>query len=198
VDASVRQDKARIASARVPSPQPAAVTHTPRAKPLRPNGTRSTNGNSTKPARVHLDLWVKPIVKAALQRMAQQEGLSMSNAGAAFLERALQQNIDMQYHALLAPVIETVIDKRMRARDARLAWLLVRIAFAAEQTRVIDTNILGRQQGMTEEKLKTILAMSQRAAKSNITRTSPELKELADAVEKFIFADTATEQGSTV
>jgi hypothetical protein len=120
----------------------------------------------------------------------------MSNAGAAFLERALQHNSDMQYHALLEPVIKSTIHTHLAGGFNRLAWLLVRIAFATEQTRAITTNTLGRMPEMTEEKLKHILAMSQRAAKGNITRTSPEMRELIDAVEKFLFTDTEKETSS--
>jgi hypothetical protein len=115
---------------------------------------------------------------------------------AAFLEQALQNNVDMHYSALLEPIIKTAIRKHMGGGFNRLAWLLVRIAFATEQTRAIDANILGRQSGMTEEKLKNILAMSQRIAKGNITRTSPEMKELIEAVEKFLVADTEEDQAS--
>jgi hypothetical protein len=73
---------------------------------------RSKKHGSTKRKTTHLVLWVNPIVKAELQRIAEQEGLSMSRAGGALLERALQQNIDMHYNALLIPVIETTIKKR--------------------------------------------------------------------------------------
>jgi len=74
----------------------------------------------------------------------------------------------------------------MHERDARLAWLLVRIAFAVEQTRAIDANILGRQNDMTEEKLKNILTMTKRTAKSNLTRRNPELEELIVAVKQWL------------
>ena len=195
-NAAVRQDKARIASARTGTPQPAAVTHTPRAKPLRPNGTRSTNRNSAKTTTVHLDLWVSPIVKAELQRIAEREGVSVSYAGASFLEQALQQNIDLQYSALLQPIIETAIRKEMRAISTRLAWLLVRVAFDTGQTRSLVTNILGRQQGMTEETLKTILAMSQRTAKGNITRRTPQIAELIEAVEQWMSAGNGNREGN--
>jgi hypothetical protein len=90
---------------------------------------------------------------------------------------------------LLEPIIKSAIQKAMRARDARLAWLLVRVAFDAEQTRSLVTNILGRQQGMTEDMLKNILAMSQRTAKGNITRKTPQLTELMEAVEKWLAED---------
>jgi hypothetical protein len=187
------QDKARILSARPATPQPAAVSRARRASRLHQKRTRTTNGNTHHKTRVHLDLWVNPIVKAELQRIAEQEGLSMSNAGAAFLERALQHNSDMQYHALLEPVVKSTIRTHLAGGFNRLAWLLVRIAFAVEQDRVIDTNILARQSEMTKEELNSILVKSQRVAKGNIARTSPEMRELIDAVEQFLYADPAKE-----
>jgi hypothetical protein len=138
-------------------------------------------------------LWVDPIVKRELQRIAEQEGLTVSKTGSSLLKQALQNNVNMQYSELLTPIIETAIDKRMRSRDARLAWLLVRVAFDTGQTRSLVANILGRQQGMTEETLKTILAMSQRTAKGNITRKTPQIAELMEAVEKWLAEDEEKE-----
>jgi hypothetical protein len=157
-----------------------------RPHPLSSNATRSKNKPRPKRKTVHLTLWVDPIVKRELQRIAEQEGVTVSKTGAAFLKQALQNNVNMQYSELLTPIIETAIDKRMRARDARLAWLLVRVAFDTGQTRSLVANILGRQQGMTEDMLKNILAMSQRTAKGNITRKTPQLTELMEAVEKWL------------
>ena len=45
-------------------------------------------------------------------RLAEKEGLSLSAAGAAFLRQALQQDIDLQYSALLRPIIEDAIAKQ--------------------------------------------------------------------------------------
>jgi hypothetical protein len=193
LDASVRQDKGRISSAHTGTAQPA-----PHQKPMRPHSlntgaARSKNKPNPKRKTIHLTLWVEPIVKRELQRIAQEEGLTVSKTGAAFLKQALQHNVDMHYSQLLTPIIEAAIDKRMRSRDARLAWLLVRVAFDTGQTRSLVANILGRQQGMTEETLKTILAMSQRTAKGNITRKTPQLEELMEAVEKWLAEDEEKE-----
>ncbi len=194
-DASVVQDKARIASAQRGTSQPAPHTKYTRAKPTNSKIPRSQNSPTRTKRTQKLTLWVEPIVKDELERIATREGLSLSKSGAAFLKRSLQQNIDLEYSALLTPIIEAAIDRRMRARDARLAWLLVRIGFASEQTRAIVTNILGRQQGMTEETLKNILAMSQRTAKGNITRTSPDLREIMNALEDWLLSEEQ-EQGN--
>jgi hypothetical protein len=185
----VWQDKARISSARIGTRQPASHKNPLRAQPLNTGAARSKNSPNPKRQTVQLTLWVDPIVKWELQRLAEQEGLTVSKTGSALLEQALQNNVDMQYSALLTPVIETAIDRRMRSRDARLAWLLVRVAFDTRQTRSLVTNILGRQQGMTEDMLKNILAMSQRTAKGNITRKTPQLAELMEAVEKWLNAE---------
>jgi hypothetical protein len=145
---------------------------------------RSKKHGSTKRKTTHLVLWVNPMVKAQLQRIAAQEGLSMSRTGGALLERALQQNIGMQYNALLTPVIETAIKKEIHSYSNRIATLLARTLFASEQTRSLTTNILGRQPGITEDLLKNILAMSQKAAKGNLTRKTPP--ELIDAIEQWL------------
>jgi hypothetical protein len=115
--------------------------------------------------------------------------LSVSAAGAAFLRKALQQDIDLEYSALLEPIIEKAIARQMRGISTRLSWLLVRVAFDAGQTRSIATNILGRQAGMNQDLLKTILAESGKAAKANITRRTPQITDLISAVEKWITAD---------
>jgi hypothetical protein len=74
-----------------------ALRSSARSQPLNNNPERTKKHGSNKRKTVHLVLWVNPIVKAELQRIAKQEGLSMSRAGGELLERSLQQNIDMQY-----------------------------------------------------------------------------------------------------
>src|SRR5207244_12815350 len=123
------------------------------------------------------------------QRIEDQEGLSVSATGAAFLEKALQATVDMQYSSLLQPIIESAIRKQMRGISTRLAWLLVRVAFDSGQTRSLVTNILGRQSGVTEDMLKTILDQSGKTAKGNITRKTPQLVELINAVEHWMLVE---------
>ena len=155
---------------------------------------RSQKRSTTKRKTVQVTLWVKPVVKAELQRLAEQEGLSVSATGAAFLEQALQANVDMQYSSLLQPIIEQAIRKQMRSISTRLAWLLVRVAFDSGQTRSLVTNILGRQPGVTPEVLKTILDNSSKTAKGNITRKTPQLIELIEAVEQWMIAEEGEQQ----
>ncbi|HYX51553.1 MAG TPA: hypothetical protein VE843_17530, partial [Ktedonobacteraceae bacterium] len=148
--------------------------------------SRSQNRPTPKRKTVHLTLWVKPVVKEELERIAASEGISISKAGGSFLEQALQSQIDMHYSALLQPIIESAISKHMRSYSTRLAVLLVRSIFASEQTRGLVTNILSRQPGVTQPVLEDILNGSSQTAKRNITRITPQLADLLKEVEKWL------------
>jgi len=189
---SVGQDNPTPPPARSASPQPAPQKKAMRPQPLNTNLSRSQNTPKAKRKTVHLTIWLKPVVKAALQRLAESEGLSISATGAALLERALQTTTDMQYGALLQPIIEQAIRQQMRNISTRLAWLLVRVAYDAGQTRSLVTNILGRQAGVSPDVLKTILDSSSKTAKGNITRRTPQLTELIQAVEQWMVAGEGT------
>ena len=142
-----------------------------------------------------MQLWVNPIVKAEVQRQAELTGLSVSATGAALLEEILRQKLHVQQAATLETVLEKIIAKSHRSLATRLSWLLVRIAFDAGQTRVLATNTLGMQEGMTEDLLKEILATADRRTKANLTRKTPQLTQLMEAVEKWLLE--AEEEGKT-
>src|SRR5918992_1649454 len=131
------QDKTALRAVHQPTRQPEPVRSKARSQRVNTKPQRSQKRSSTKRKTIHLVLWVNPIVKDELERIAKREGLSLSKSGAAFLKRSLQQNIDLAYSALLTPIIEAAIDRLMRARDARLSWLIARNIFASEQTRAI-------------------------------------------------------------
>jgi hypothetical protein len=192
----VVQDKVRTSSVRPATRQPVTVTKRTRTDVSGTKTPRSQNSPIRKKQRVLAGLWVKPRVKAELQRIVQTEGISLSSVGSALLEEALQHSLSAKYAPLLEPIIRNEIQQQMRGISSRLAWLLVRVAFDTGQTRAIVANILGHQQGMTEDILKNILAMSQRTAKGNITRKSPQLTELMEAVEKWLLAEDEKKEPS--
>jgi hypothetical protein len=189
----VRQDKRANFSARIASEQPASLKKVMRAQQLKKDTPRTQNKPNPKRKTVQLTLWVKPVVKAELKRIAEQESnkkkeekeVSISAVGGAFLEKALQTNLDMQYGALLQPIIESSIRQQMRSMSTRLAFLLVRVAFASEQTRSLVTNVLGRQQGVTPSVLNEILDGSSKAAKGKITHRTAQLEEIIAEVDQW-------------
>jgi hypothetical protein len=188
----VRQDKSAAIRGRVASVQPERPAPVLRAQQAESQPSRTQNHTTDKRKTVPLTLWVKPFVKAEVQRLVtleEEEGkadVSLSSVGGAFLERGLQQNVDMQYGALLGPIIENAIDRRMRARDNRLVALLVRIAFETGQIRGIVTNNLAIQPGITEEIIQTVLTNSEKDAKKNITRKTPQITEMLEELSEWM------------
>ena len=181
----VGQDKPRPPHARTTSPQPA-----PHPKFMRPHETNSNPARSQKrsvPKRktVHLTLWVKPIVKAELQRRAVREGISVSATGGAFLERAMQEHIDMQYGAMLQPIIEQTINKHLGARDRRLAFLLARAAYESGQTKGLALFLL-KQAGVDQTRLKAMLDESSRKARTTLLRKTPQLETVLSDVAAWL------------
>jgi hypothetical protein len=182
----VWQDKSGIASDRAGSSQPASVQQGQRSPRLTNISPRSQDIPNVQTKAVPMQLWVNPIVKAEVQRQAELTGLSVSATGAVLLEEILRQKLHVQQAATLETVLEKSIAKANRSLATRLSWLLVRIAFDTGQTRVLATNTLGMQEGMTEGSLREILATADKRTKANLTRKTPQLIDLMEAVEKWL------------
>ena len=187
----VGQDKGAAERVRQDSSQPVRAPAGERTRPAGSFVARSQKQSRTRRLE-RVTVWVEREVKAEVDRIARQEGLSISATGAAFLREAVRQKLHVQHAVLLQPIIEQAIRRQMGALSTRLAWLLVRVAFDAGQTRSLVTNILGRQAGVSPDVLKTILAGSGRSAKANITRRTPQMAELIEAVEQWMVAEEGT------
>jgi hypothetical protein len=196
-----RQDKRAGRTARIASAQPARSAIPLRAQPVDTTTPRSQNPTVDNNRTVQLSIWVKPIVKAEIQRLVDQghqeqqaDNITMSSVAAALLERAVQGHIDMQYGALLAPVFQNLFDRRMAARDNRLALLLVRNYLVAEQNRGLTTYLVGRTPDMTPDILNDILDRTFQDAKKKLTRRSPELAELIREVKSWVIDEEKQEK----
>ena len=145
-----------------------------------------TQTHSTKRKTVHMTLWVKPAIKAELKRIAEQEGLSVSQVGGSFLQEAIRQQLHVQHAVLLQPIIEQAISRRMAAISTRLSSLLVRGVLDTGQIRRLVINLLARQPGMTQHAREEIIDGSQEGARKQITRMTPQLASLIAEVEQWL------------
>ena len=66
---------------------------------------------------------------------------------------------------------------------------MVRVAYDTGQTRSLAANILNRQTGMDNDTFRAIVKESALAAKTNITRRTPQMTELIEAVERWMGED---------
>jgi hypothetical protein len=182
---NVWQDKDASRRVRIASPQPVMVGDTPRTPPQNTKSTRVQNRANRQKLR-QVASWVDEPIIAQLQDLARSQGLSMSQTIHDLLKEILRQKFHQQQAATLPSIIEKAVAKSNRSLATRLSWLLVRIAFDTGQTRVLATNTLGMQAGMTQDSLKEILDTADRRTKANLTRKTPQLTELMEAVEKWL------------
>ncbi len=110
----------------------------------------------------------------------------MSQTIRGLLTEILRQKFHQQQAATLPELINQAVAKANRSMATRMAWLLMRIAFDVGHIKVLATNTLGMQEGMTEDSLKDILQTADKRTKANLTRKTPQLTELMQAVEQWL------------
>ncbi len=179
----VRQDKGGAKSARLRLRQPSPIKNHHRAELLNTDRDRSQNTFNTKFLAVKATTWLNPRVKAELERRAELTGLSLSKVMATGLEEWVQWKLHAQHEALLYPIIRQIIREELRAFGDRIVFFLMRIAFAAEQSRILITNVLHRilrREGVPETTFTNLVDQSNKMARRNIITKTPQIKSLIE------------------
>jgi len=187
----VRQDNGGFDRRGFTLRQPAAVVTPSAAEGGSAKTARIQNLIDHKMRKEKFTVWLDPIDIDKIRRKARKAEASLSSIGREALKKGLKEEVDLDYSISLKPLIEATIDRRMIARDNRMASLLVRACIAIEQTRSISVNVLGRQPARTPNPIKPdvlndILDHSMDDAKKKITNRSPELKELIKELNSWI------------
>jgi hypothetical protein len=181
----VWQDNIAPQSGRAASPQAYRDDAGARTRPAGTNSDRSKK-HSTRRRTVPAVGWVERPISQEIDRIAQCEGISRSKTVATLLSEACRQRLHIKHAVLQRTIIEEAIARQMAKERARIASLLVRVAFDANQTRTIVTNILGRQPTMNPERMTTIIDASYKKAKKDLTERNPQIDELITAVQKWL------------
>jgi hypothetical protein len=194
----VRQDNPTPPRYRIASHQPASVPTDMRAQTTQPPNNkipRSQKRPTSRRKTVPITIWLKPGVKAELERVTKARRLSISATGAALLEWALQQDLETQQGALFETVITKLMRERERVFNNRFAALLVRFAVEMGQVRHLVTNLLPVVPGMTEEQVYHMLDESYARSKRNLSRRFPELERDIEKLSQWLM-DEREEEGT--
>ena len=125
---------------------------------------------------VPLTIQIPKRLKAEIQRLAAQEGESDSATARAFLTRGVQANIDMQYGAMLRPVIQDQIHKDIQAYSNRNANINLKALYAAEQNRLLSIHILRFLTDLVDSpELVPIITACQQNAWENISKMNSDM-----------------------
>jgi len=183
------QDKSGLIRDRSASAQPC---RTPDEIRLNSNSVQSPPSNTAAPQRsntagihtttadptefdgplVPLTIQIPKNLKADIQRIAAQEGESDSATARAFLARGVQANIDMQYGAMLRPVIQDQIHKDIQSYSNRNFNINWQALYAAEDNRLLSIHILRFLTDLVDasDELVPIITACQQNAWENIKK----------------------------
>jgi hypothetical protein len=189
----VRQDKSASARDRIASFQPASLNKPLRPQPMNKKTTRTQKRTVPKRRTVSLTLWVPSIVKETLTQRAVSNGISISTTGGTLLAKALQEETDMAYGALLEPAIEQAVHRQLGRYFSGIAQLLVRMGYVAEQCRCLIIALLSRRPGMQQETLDHLLDAAALAAKRRAVAQTAQLKDLLVGMKSW-FTEEPAEQ----
>jgi hypothetical protein len=133
-----------------------------------------------------MTLRVRPGVKTALERIAHDDQLSLSEASATGLEVYARATIHDQEETLFEPRMQAMMRREIRASDKRHLYFEMCNAIAAEQTRVYTADLYKRvllKEGVPLKEINKKLDEAYNMARDNILRKAktPQLKNLFDA-----------------
>src|SRR3954454_24308178 len=156
----VGQDKNAVPGVRFASDQPAQGAKGGRTQQVSKNGSRSQKPHVHQRGLVPLMIHVECVYRDEIARRAttntivlkngRRQALSLSEVARPIFKKGLQADIDLQYGAMLEPILDKIHTKNTRSLRSFLMLTLSRLAYDIGQTRAMVTNILARQPGMTQ------------------------------------------------
>lgn len=164
--AGVRQDKRppRRSTASLIPPQTANTSSVDRPA----HHGSETRRTSTISGRAPFDL------KARIAGIAHAQGLTISEVVVSLVKKALQAESDLQYGALLEPVITKTIKNQMQVDTNRTAYLASRSFYAAEETRLLMLRLLSLALVDNPDLYEEYITEARRQARINLSRRREE------------------------
>jgi hypothetical protein len=133
-----------------------------------------------------MTLRVRPGVRTALARIAKDDEVSLSEASAIGLEVYARAKIHGQEETLFEPRMQAMMRREIRASDNRHVPFEIKNAIAAEQSRILITDLYKRmllKEGVLLKAINKKLDNAYNMARTNVLRKAktPQLKSLLDA-----------------
>jgi hypothetical protein len=182
----VWQDKAVLTDGPEASSQPGPDTIVARAPVLDSGSVRSQIDSDAKERLVKGAVWMKPGVNLTLRQLAKSAKMSFSATCAEGLEVFARAKLRDQEETLFEPRMRSMMRREIRTSDKRHLYFEMCNAIAAEQTRILTTDLYKRQllkEGIPLKEINKKLDDAYTMARTNILRKSktPQLKNMFDA-----------------
>jgi len=183
----VRQDKEHLGNAPHKASQPAPFGKGSGARAL---NTKTAQFQKTKSGRVklvHSTFHLEPGVRVEMERIAREKGLSLSQVGNVACRFYANATIERQHAESFRDVLRQIIREELQAFGHRIVYFLMRIAFSAEQAKLLITNVLKfvlKLLGIDQKTYVTLVDESAKLAKRNILANTPQFKALLEEWEE--------------
>ena len=152
--------------------------------------TNTPRAQKTNPRRVklqHTTLHLHPLARRVLEQKAAYAQVSLSSLGAQVLYEWALSTIERQHATTLKTELRQIIREELQAFGHRIVFFLMRIAFSAEQARILGTNVLKlvvKLIGGDQKSYHTMVDESGKLARRNIIAKTPQFKTLLEEWDK--------------
>src|SRR5918998_521481 len=161
-NAGVVQDKAPQVRYTAGSEQP----YTARANAV----DRSSQHGSEKRQTAHVSSRILHHVKTGLRQIAKENGWTESKVVATACEAYLEHDLGEKFGVRLAAQLTRAMHKTLQNHSNRLAFLSVKGFKASDESRRINTEVLGYLFGSDTEVYKQIVKKAREDAKKNLNK----------------------------
>jgi len=179
--AEVPQDKGHFTNAPHEAGEPAPFAKGVGARAV---NTKAIQEQKTKTGRtklIHSTVHYEPRVREGLEQLAAKKGLSFSEVCNAAGRCFIDAEIEKQHAETLRDVVRQIIREELRVFGDRLVTWLMRIALAAEWSKLLAINSLKfvlRLARLDEKTYLTLVNESGQQARRNVLADTPQFKDL--------------------
>ena len=176
------QDKGALGRAPQGTLQPAPGIKGKRRSVTDTGSPRSQNSTDWLKRSSRMTLRVRPGVRTALERIAKDDEVSLSEASATGLEVYARAKIHDQEETLFEPRMQAMMRREIQSSDNRHIPFEIKNAIAAEQTRILTADLYKRmllKEGIPLKEINAKLDAAYNLARANIFKTkTPKFKSL--------------------
>ncbi len=195
------QDKAVLTDGSPVSSQPGPDTEIARSSVLDSGSVQSQKHSDAKERLVKGAVWMKPGVKAAIESLAEQTGLSFSATAAKGLEIYTRAKLQDQQETLFEPKMQAMMRREIRSSDNRHVPFEIKNAIASEQTRILTADLykrMLRKEGVPLKAINQKLDEAYHLARANVLNTkTPKFKNLLTEWWQMTEEQATDKQGQT-
>ncbi len=161
--------------------------------------TPGTKKRSVKRQTVQISGWGSPELKAEMGRIAESEGISLSQTVVAACEELVHQKLLKRREILEKPILEAFFDKKMNSVINRLSEYLGRSVYETGQLRWLYVNTLyhdalNQIAAETDPKKKEqlskdfykLLDTSQKETIKSVKQWSPNIQDVVRAIKEYL------------